>query len=193
MGRGRFPGAGAQRVGVRGGQGEEQRLAGDFARVEIRQIRAVDTHPLRQAVLRPHQRLDEVAFEGDDAADAWHVGAFANERLVAIATILPQRPEALPRVHVSGEEPTGEHTASALPGDWRLRGMATVPDARRRGLGRALVSACAEHAARRAAGALWCHARLGARPFYVALGFTQVGGPFELASIGTHVFMWRTP
>jgi len=68
--------------------------------------------------------------------------------------------------------------------------MATAPDARAQGHGKALLSACTGHAAS-AGGEVWCNARGTAIGFYLNGGFTVVGEPFDIAGIGAHVVMVR--
>ena len=57
------------------------------------------TRPLRQAVLRPHQTIEELA--AHEPADAFAVGAFDDDRLVAVGLVGP-----------GGD-----------PGVWRVRGI----------------------------------------------------------------------
>lgn len=140
----------------------------------VRPIPVEQTYGLRRRVLRPQQACSSVPFAGDDAPGALHLGAFDTSGLLAIASLIPER------------APGG-----ATPGDWRLRGMATAPDRRRRGLGNALVRAAFEHVAAAGGVALWCNARTTAEPFYGALGFLRQGAPFDLPEIGPHVRMWR--
>ena len=147
--------------------------------VDLRAVAPELTYPLRQAWLRAHQTLSEVAFDGDQARGALHLAASRTGRVVAVASLLP-------------EPPAPTQGAPALPGDWRLRGMATAPEARRQGLASALIARCAEHAIALGGTALWCHARALAVPFYDALGFVALGSPFQVDSIGLHVFMWRS-
>lgn len=149
----------------------ESKLGAGLALVRIQ---AQQAHPLRQALLRPHQTLDEVGFPGDGAPGAAHWAVRNGDRLVAVASLLPERP-----------------ALGGAPGDWRVRGMATHPELRRRGLGAALIHACVEHAAARGGTALWCHARLAAVPFYRAQEFQELGEPFDEPEIGPHVLMWR--
>lgn len=73
----------------------------------------------------------------------------------------------------------------------RLRGMAVDPEYRGRGLGRRLMEACQEEASRQQTG-LWCNARVGAIPHYLACGYQRVGQEFDMPSIGAHyVLEWR--
>ncbi len=141
---------------------------------EVRRVRAADTRPLRQAVLRPHQSIAEMAWPHDDAEDAAHFGAFVDGEMVATAT-------------VHREPPPGEDDPRA----WRLRGMATAAGERGRGHGGALVEACLAWAGGRGATAVWCNARVAARAFYERHGFIVEGDRFDLPGIGPHLRMRR--
>src|SRR5215210_2058823 len=91
-------------------------------RVEVRPVPLAQTRALRQAVLRPHQSIEELAAQEPDGAVA--VGAFEGGELVAVGLVGPD----------------GE------PGAWRVRGMATAPGARGRGAGAAVLGALVRHA-----------------------------------------------
>jgi ribosomal protein S18 acetylase RimI-like enzyme len=134
---------------------------------DIRAVSAAETRTLRQEVLRPHQRLDEVGFAGDGLPGAAHFGAFVGGEMVATATVHPDE------------------------GTWRLRGMATRDGFRGRGLGGALVQACVEHARASGGKEMWCNARLKAADFYRRHGFEVRGEVFELPEIGPHLYMRR--
>jgi predicted N-acetyltransferase YhbS len=142
--------------------------------VEIRPADLADVRELRHRVLRPHQRPEELVYDADDAPDALHLGAFEDGKLVAIASIT--------------REPS---PGSADPGSWRVRGMATLPEARGRGIGSELLRRCVEHARRNGASFVWCNGRVGARTFYERHGFAVVRGPFDIAGIGPHLELRR--
>jgi ribosomal protein S18 acetylase RimI-like enzyme len=129
------------------------------------------TRPLRQAVLRPHQALGDLA--ASEPPGAFAVGAFGDGgELVAVGLVGPD----------------GE------PGSWRVRGMATAPDARGRGLGTAVLDALLEHATAHGARRVWCNARTPARSLYERAGFRAVSEEFELPDIGPHLVMeWLVP
>ena len=93
--------------------------------IEARPITAADALPLRLAVLRPGRPVEAAQYDGDDAPTTRHFGAFRNGKLLGIATLL----------RVEMPEQLGE---SAL----QLRGMATAPEVRGQGFGRALVREC---------------------------------------------------
>jgi GNAT superfamily N-acetyltransferase len=142
--------------------------------VEIRPAGLADVRELRHRVLRPHQRPEELVYEADDAPDSLHLGAFEDGALVAIASI-------------TREPPPG----STDPASWRVRGMATLPEARGRGIGSELLRRCVEHARRHGGATVWCNGRIGARAFYERHGFTVTRGPFDIPGIGAHVELRR--
>lgn len=130
-----------------------------------------DTLPVRQALLRSHQTLDEILQPGDD--EAAHFGIWSGDELVAIGSVF--------------DDPSDE-TGAPL----RIRFMATHPDRQGRGLGRKVLQRCLDHAGRRS-GAVWCTARVPASGFYTSQGFEVVGDVFDIDGIGPHVLMVRSP
>jgi uncharacterized protein (TIGR02453 family) len=131
----------------------------------VRPIPLAQTRALRQAVLRPHQTVEELARHEPEHAVAF--GAFDGEELVAVGLIGPQ----------------GE------PGAWRIRGMATAPEARGRGTGTAVLDALVRHAFAHGAASVWCNARVRAIPLYERAGLRVVSDVFEPPEIGPHVRM----
>ena len=125
------------------------------------------TRALRQSVLRPHQTLEELA--AHESPEAYAVGAFDGEALVAVGFVVPE----------------GE------PGEWRIRGMATLPEARGRGAGSAILTALVEHAESNGASRIWCNARVPAISLYARAGFGVESEIFEPPEIGPHVRMGR--
>jgi ribosomal protein S18 acetylase RimI-like enzyme len=132
---------------------------------EVRPVALAETRALRQAVLRPHQTVDELA--GDEPAGAVAFGAFAGSELIAVGLVGPD----------------GE------PGDWRVRGMATAPQARGQGAGSAILRALVDHAIARGATRVWCNARTPALALYERLGFVIASDEFEPPHIGPHYRM----
>jgi GNAT superfamily N-acetyltransferase len=72
---------------------------------------------------------------------------------------------------------------------WRVRGMATAPEARGRGYGAAILAALLDHVRAEGGGIVWCHARVGAVPLYERAGFVAEGEPYEMGDIGLHRLM----
>jgi GNAT superfamily N-acetyltransferase len=140
--------------------------------IEVRLISAAETLPLRQSVLRPGRSVEAAQFPGDDAPTTRHFGAFRDGRLLGIASLfLAEMPE--------------QPGMRAL----QLRGMATAPEVRGAGFGRALILACVAYARTAGAQLFWFNARIGALGFYRKLGFEISGGEFEIPDVGPHFRM----
>jgi len=123
---------------------------------------------MRQAVLRPHQTVEELATH--EPEDAFAVGAFdSDEQLVSVGF-----------VGRGGES-----------GAWRVRGMATAPQARGRGAGGAVLTELVQHAIDGGATRIWCNARIRAVSLYERAGFGVVSDEFEEPKIGPHFVMER--
>lgn len=138
----------------------------------VRPIEARETRVLRQRLLRPHQQVYELVYPGDDASDSLHLGAFEEDELVGVASVMREPP------------PDGDD-----PHAWRIRGMATVPEARGHGHGGALLERCLTHVAAHGGTVVWCTARVMAIEFYRHHGFEVQGEPFDVPVIGTHYVM----
>jgi len=131
----------------------------------VRPVSLQQTRELRQAILRPHQTVAEMA--GGEAPGAFAVGAFDGEQLLAVGLIAPD----------------GE------PDSWRVRGMATEAHARGRGAGSAILAALLQHARARGAVRVWCTARAPSRAFYERAGMSATSGEFDVPEIGPHLVM----
>ncbi|MDX6727430.1 MAG: hypothetical protein QOK49_2235 [Baekduia sp.] len=143
--------------------------------MRVRAVAPAVVRPLRQAVLRPHQTVAEQVYPGDDAAGAGHFAAYSEEDVVGVASITPEA-----------------HPHDPRPGDWRIRGMATAPEARGLGAGAELLTACLTHARAGGARRVWCNARSPVRAFYEREGFVVEGPEFTLPEIGPHFLMVLT-
>jgi GNAT superfamily N-acetyltransferase len=145
----------------------------------IRTISAAETIALRWPVLRPGFPRETAIFDGDDAATTLHFGAFDGDMLLGVASIyLVPCPEKIP----------------AQPGvspAFQLRDMATLPEVRGAGFGRALLDACVAAARENGAAILWCNARTSAADFYAKNGWRIVGAEFDIPTVGPHFRMSR--
>lgn len=131
----------------------------------VREVPVAQTRALRQAVLRPHQTIGELAAEEPEIVFA--AGAFQAGELIAVGLVMPE----------------GE------PGAWRVRGMATAAQSRGRGAGAAILDALVRHARSNGATRIWCSARIAAVPFYERSGLAVSSEPYAVPHIGEHVAM----
>ncbi len=149
-------------------------------------IRVEKVHPrvtfaLRQAVLRPHETLEQMALPGDDDPATAAFAALDEEGgVVGTVRVAPAPPPTV----LSGVAPSGAPC-------WQLRGMATRADSRSSGIGGRVLGAALAHVAAEGGGLLWCNARDGATAFYRREGFVEIGEPFDEPQIGRHFVMWR--
>ena len=149
--------------------------------IEIVELDAAQTFPLRAAVLRAGIPLNEVGFGDENAPASRHFGAFVAGELVGAGYISPvSEPDDIDDINA----PT-----AATPGGWQLRGMSVSENQRGRGIGRALVERCIAAAREENAPVLWCNARVRAVPLYLRAGFIGIGETFEIAGIGPHLRM----
>jgi GNAT superfamily N-acetyltransferase len=155
--------------------------------VSVERIPAAASYPLRHVVLRPHQSIEAVVWEGDDEPGTATFGAVerASGAIVGVATVF-REPTPFDPAEVG--IPPG---ASSEETTWRLRGMATREDLRGQGIGSRVLRAVLDHVAGEGGDLIWCNARVGAIAFYRQAGFEAWGDEWELPSIGPHVVMWR--
>lgn len=142
-------------------------------RVEV--VDGALTRELRRAVLRP-DRAPGATLPGDELTDAVHVAALdSGGRVLGTCYVFPDacpwRPDRAPA--------------------WHLRQMATDPDHRGAGIGRAVLTGALRHATEAGGVLMWCNARETARVFYAGAGFRPYGsgyldGPYRLP----HIRMW---
>jgi GNAT superfamily N-acetyltransferase len=110
--------------------------------MRVRYIKAAETYPLRQQLLRPLQPIDEMDWYGDNADTSFHVGAEEGEELICVASFMLERCE-----QVLGWR------------QYRLRGMATQPDQQGSGAGKAVLKFGLDHLRGLKADLVWCNAR----------------------------------
>ena len=152
--------------------------------VSVRRVSAAAVRPLRADLLRPGTPPDDLVYGGDLDPDALHLGAFAGDEQIGIATVVSQPPNisvGVPAVHPNPDEMRA----------WRLRGMAVVEAWRGQKVGAALLGACIGYVAERGGVFLWCDARTPARDFYARYGFSVMGDEFHKPNAGPHYYMQR--
>lgn len=127
------------------------------------------------AILRPHQSIEQCKYEEDHAKGSFHLGAFFEGKLISIASFSPQIQPLIT------ESPA-----------YRLRGMATLVGYRDQKGGSTLIKHAEEKLAENGVQAVWCNARSHVKGYYSKLGWDELGEPFEIPGIGTHIVMYKT-
>jgi len=126
--------------------------------------------PLRRSVLRPGLPEAAACFAGDHLVSTRHYAAIQDREVVGCLTLL---------------ESSWENGAA-----WQLRGMATDPRFRARGVGATLlVKAVRDTEAATPGARFWCESRESAIGFYRKLGWAVVSDVFDRPPIGRHVRM----
>ena len=130
-----------------------------MSEVRVEPVPVSTVMPLRRHVLRPGLPPEESSYEQDELPTTLHLAAFDGEGVVVgCCTWFPDPLDGRPA--------------------WRLRGMATAPEARGRGVGADLVRAGLAAGAERGFDLVWCNARTTAVGFYERHGFEAVGEEF---------------
>lgn len=144
--------------------------------LSVEQVGIAATYPLRRQVLRAGGPIESVRLPVDDQpTTAAFAARDAEGKIVGTAIVYP---EACPW------QPGRAHT-------WRLRGMATAPELRGRGIGTRVLRAVLDHVTRAGGQLVWCNARTPARRFYEREGFVVHGDEWVDPEIGPHVAMSR--
>lgn len=140
--------------------------------MEVLRIKAIDTYPIRHKMLRPNGTLEDCIFQGDNDELTFHLGAFVDKKLVSVASFYFERNPIFPD-----------------PYQYRLRGMATLPDYQGQGLSSALLRTAFPVIKQNQCTLLWCNARERAMGFYTKVGFQPHGELFTIQNIGKHMLM----
>jgi GNAT superfamily N-acetyltransferase len=139
--------------------------------VRILEVAPGTTHDLRRRVLRDGRADADVAFEGDDEWDTFHLAAVdpgdqgdpGEPRVVGVVTFLERECPCRPGVHPARQ----------------LRGMAVADDRQGEGLGAALLAAGVARCRDEGDAVVWAHARESAVGFYEAHGMTAEGDVYD--------------
>jgi GNAT superfamily N-acetyltransferase len=140
--------------------------------MEVLRIKAIDTHLIRHKMLRPNGTLEDCIFQGDGDELTFHLGAFVDKKLVSVASFYFEK-----------------HPNFSDSYQYRLRGMATLPEFQGQGLSSALLRTAFPVIKQNQCSLLWCNAREKAQGFYSKVGFTPTGELFTIPQIGKHQLM----
>lgn len=125
-------------------------------------------------MLRDGKTLQDCHFEHDEDEMTFHLGAFVDKKLVSVASFYFERHPKLPEQV-----------------QYRLRGMATLPQFQKQGLSSALLKTAFPMTQQNQAQILWCNARASAQGYYEKVGFETSGDYFDLPDIGKHILMFK--
>ena len=142
--------------------------------MKVLRIHAKDTIHIRQQMLREGRPASECVFDGDEEEQTFHLGAFDEKKLVSVASFYFEK-----------------HPTLDEPYQYRLRGMATLPDYQHKGLSSALLKTAFPIIKKNLCGLVWCNARETARGFYEKVGFKTIGEPFNIETVGVHSLMMK--
>jgi GNAT superfamily N-acetyltransferase len=142
--------------------------------VKVLRVHVKDTYLIRHKVLRPHGTVADCMFKGDDDELTFHLGAFKEGKLVSVASFYFENKSEYEAAH---------------PHQYRLRGMATLPEFQGQGLSSALLKTAFPLIKQNQCTLLWCNARESAEGFYKKVGFVSNGETFDIPLIGPHRLM----
>lgn len=140
--------------------------------IEIKKIRPQDTYGIRKEILRKNIPLP-FEFNGDFDETTFHLGAFMDEKLIAISSFV---------------NATNKNLEGA---QYQLRGMATLKEYQGYGAGKLMIEQALLLLNELEIDCLWCNARVTAVNFYKKQGFKIFGDPFMTEFIGEHYVMFK--
>lgn len=123
-------------------------------------------------MLRPHGTLEDCIFRGDTDEMTFHLGAFVDKKLVSVASFYFENSPKFQDQY-----------------QYRLRGMATLPEYQGQGLSSALLKTAFPVIKQNQCTLLWCNAREKAIGYYEKVGFVPHGELFSVPQIGKHILM----
>lgn len=117
--------------------------------IEIKEIKAEDTYPIRQGVMWPDKSIDFVKVDEDTEGVHW--GLFENENLVSIVSLFYKNDEM------------------------QFRKFATLTDFQGHGYGTILLNYVFQQAEKQGIIKIWCNARSTKTAFYARFGMLETG------------------
>ncbi len=140
--------------------------------IQIKEISAEETFPIRLEVLRKNIPLS-FEFNGDFDSDTIHLGAFKNDKLIAVSSYMKANYKDF-----EGNQ-------------YQLRGMATLTEYQGFGAGKLMLQKAVQILKEKNSNLLWCNARIAAVEFYKKQGFQTFGEKFDISYVGNHYVMFK--
>ena len=139
------------------------------SQIQLREIKAQETHAVRHPMLRKGQPASSCVFEGDKDPKTVHLGAFMAGKIVGVLSAYAKK-----------------HPDFAIENSYQVRGVAVRSELHRKGIGRLLMESIERKLAQKDASFIWLNARIAAVPFYQHLQYSIHGSVFDLPPIGLH-------
>ena len=138
----------------------------------IKSIESGQTTNIRHQILRSGQPIETCYYPNDNAPGTFHLGAFIDDKLVAIGSFYTEK------------QPDLNYSKQC-----RFRGIATIPEYRNRGYAYAMIEFAINKIKPKGVEVIWCNARTSALGLYKKLGMKVVSDEFEIEGIGPHLVM----
>lgn len=139
--------------------------------LEVKLIKPEETFSIRKEVLRKNIDLP-FEFKGDYDIETFHLGAFFNNELIGITTLMLSNKEEFCDIQ------------------YQLRGMGVLEKGRGLGIGKQLIGKVIEILKEKSVKVVWCNAREVAIDFYKKQGFKIKGNSFMIDKVGAHYLMY---
>ncbi len=143
--------------------------------MRIKRVGAEQIRELRHKTLRQGKPFSTTSYLRDNEKETFHLACFVKNEIVSCATFYPEKLEK-----------TKARKA------FRLRGMATKENYRKRGCGKEIMKKAFTEIREKGGDLIWCNARLVAVGFYKKLGMQTTGEMFDISDIGPHYLMYRS-
>ena len=140
----------------------------------ITEVKASKIRRVRHRNLRQGKPFSTTAYKKDNEKKTFHLACIHNNITISCATFYPENNKFFPNEK-----------------SYRLRGMATDTEYRKRGIGKEILLQAFEEIKKKKGTLLWCNARLIAVEFYKKLGLQTIGKEFDISDIGPHYLMYK--
>jgi len=142
--------------------------------MKLVKISSEEIRTLRHKVLRQGKPFSTTTYQRDNCIETFHLAFMKDNVPISCATFYPENTSLISSKRA-----------------YRLRGMATIKEHRKKGYGKKIMSKAIEEIKKRKGNFLWCNARLVAVEFYKKIGFSSKGEQFNISDIGPHYFMYK--
>ena len=140
----------------------------------IKKVKAFDIRKIRHRNLRQGKPFSTTTYKKDNDKKTFHLACIYNNIIISCATFYPEN-----------------NSFFSKENSYRLRGMATDLEHRKKGIGKKIMLQAFEKIKKKKGTLLWCNARLIAVEFYKKLGLQIKGEEFNITDIGPHYLMYK--